>query len=330
MSAVALGDGGEPGRALRWAVLRWAALALLVAGAHAGAGWWLMGHAFAPPPPPEGVAGVTAELEPVSAPPTAEPKPLETAGPGTDSRVAEAPDAPSAPPPPAVEPPPPPAAEPPPPVEAAVAPPEPAPAAPEREPEPAPVPPPVPTPSDAVLAPPPPQPLPVKRVAPPKPPKPVPPRPDPRDLARQRARDARAEARQQAREEARMQASADARAQRRATRAQARTAREGGGAGRESAAPTPVPSSAALSTWRGDVQAHMNAYTPSSPNGAAGTVKVAFSVDRGGRIVSASVSSSSGDAELDRAALGAVRRASPVPAPPPGPVPGVIVPVHFR
>ena len=351
MSAVSLGDGREPGQALRWT-----AVALLVAGVHAGFGWWIVGHPFAAAPPPGDVAGVTVDLEPLSVPvpPTVEPKPREESGPGPEKQVAEAPDAPSATPPTTAETPPPPAADPqpeaidPPPVEAAVAPPPELPSPvleqkPETPPPPIPapmpemVPPPTPTPSDAVLAPPPPppRPLPARKVALPKPPRPAPPKADPREVARQEARDAQAEARQEAREEARREAKSEAaaaaRAQRQATRAErAATAREAGGSDRESAAPTPVASGAALSTWQGEVQAHMNGYTPTSPNGASGTVKVAFTVDRNGRLTSAGVSSSSGDAELDRAALAAVRRASPVPPPPPGPIPRVVVPVHFR
>ncbi|WP_237479676.1 energy transducer TonB family protein [Lichenibacterium dinghuense] len=341
MSAVAFGGGREPGEGLRWA-----AAALLVAGVHVGAGWWLVGHAFAPPPPPEGAAGVTVELEPVSVPvpPTAEPKPTETAGPGEEKQVAEAPDAPpEAPPPPAAEPPqaavaappPPPVETPPPepaPVEAAAAPPLPVPEV---------APPPSPAPSDAVLAPPPRPAPPPKKVAVPKPQKSVkpPPKPDPREVARQDAWDAQAEARQEAREEvrheARAQAAAEARARRQAAREQARAARaavarEGGGDDRESAAP--VASGAAVANWRGEVVAHLNAYKPASPNGSGGTVRVAFSVDRGGRVVSASVSGSSGDPELDAAAVSMVRRASPVPAPPPemGGRIGLSVPVRFH
>jgi protein TonB len=49
-----------------------------------------------------------------------------------------------------------------------------------------------------------------------------------------------------------------------------------------------------------------------------GAVKVAFTIDTSGRVKSVRVTGSSGNGELDRAALETVRRASPVPAPPPG------------
>ncbi|BCH22613.1 energy transducer TonB family protein [Mesorhizobium sp. L-8-3] len=50
--------------------------------------------------------------------------------------------------------------------------------------------------------------------------------------------------------------------------------------------------------------------------GEQGTVRVAFTVDPGGRVTSSRVTRSSGNPELDKAALDMLRRASPVPAPP--------------
>lgn len=329
MSAVASGGGREPGQGLRWA-----ATALVVAGLHAGAGWWVVGRPFLPPPP-EGVAGVTVDLEPVSVPvqPAADPKPIETAGPAPAPQAAEAPE-PSAEPHTEAGPPHEPAPVEPTPVEAA--PPLQPPvldAEPPRPPDPAPAAvrdialPPAPAPPDAVVAPAPRPAPPLKRLAAPKPLKPVPPKPDPREVARREARDAQAEAREQAREEAQA-AHRAAREQARAERAAA--AREGGGADRASAAP--VASGAAVSSWRGEVVAHLNAYKPASPDGSGGTVHVAFSVDRGGRVTSASVSGSSGDPALDQAAVSMVRRASPVPPPPPelGGRISLAVPVRFH
>lgn len=337
MSAAAFGDAREPGHGLRWTMA-----AVLMAGVHVGAGWWLVTQSFAAPPALEGAPGVTVELEPIAVPVplTADPRPVQDAGPGPTPQVAEIPDVR---PEPLLS------------AETAVAPPpEPAPA-PQAKPEPV-SPPPAPTPevvpaplpdvvsppapesSDAVLTPPP-------RPAPPqarkavKPPKPIPPKPDPREIVREETHEAQAEARQQAREqarrEARAQAAAEARAQRQAARAQARAARaaairKGGGADHESAAP--MASGEAVSSWRGEVLAHLNAYKPASPDGASGTVRIGFTVDRGGRVTSASVAGSSGDAALDQAALSMVRRASPVPAPPPemGGRISLGVPVHFQ
>jgi protein TonB len=44
---------------------------------------------------------------------------------------------------------------------------------------------------------------------------------------------------------------------------------------------------------------------------------VSFAVDASGRVTSSRIARSSGSAELDRAALAMVQRASPLPAPPP-------------
>lgn len=46
-------------------------------------------------------------------------------------------------------------------------------------------------------------------------------------------------------------------------------------------------------------------------------IVVSFVLDRLGRVVSASVARSSGDAAFDQAALAMLRRADPVPQPPP-------------
>ena len=313
--------------------LGWAAALLVVVGLHAGVGWWLLGRGFAPPPPAEGVAGITIDLEPVAVPvaPTAAPQPLQTAGPAPAPQPAEAPAPPPEPTPPeaAAPPEPPPMPAPEPPKAEPAASPEPAPAAvptPPVETPPQPAVPEVAQPGEAVLAPMPParpaqppeaRPRPVPRT-------PAPPKPDPRRLAREAAK-------REAQAEARAQAATDARERRQAARAaRAAAAREGGGAARDTAAP--VASGAEVASWRGAVVAHLNAYKPASPSGSGGTVRVAFTVDRGGRVVSASVAGSSGDAALDAAAVSMVRQASPVPAPPPelgGRIP-LAVPVRFH
>src|SRR6185369_5390862 len=53
---------------------------------------------------------------------------------------------------------------------------------------------------------------------------------------------------------------------------------------------------------------------PSSAHGAAGTVVVQFALDREGRVISTSVTKSSGNSVLDREALEILHRASPFPA----------------
>lgn len=77
-------------------------------------------------------------------------------------------------------------------------------------------------------------------------------------------------------------------------------------------------SPAANASWRGSLIAHLNRFKR-FPNGASpGTVQVAFSIDRGGRVLSARLVRGSGDSALDEEAVAMIRRASPVPAPPDG------------
>ncbi len=119
---------------------------------------------------------------------------------------------------------------------------------------------------------------------------------------------------------------------------------------REAAAPeasTPrasAPSAAAQGTasqpsvsnasWRGMLIAHLNRYKRFPGGANPGTVQVAFSIDRGGRVLSSRVVGSSGNAALDEEAAAMIRRASPVPAPPAGVGGGgtisLSVPVRFN
>lgn len=103
---------------------------------------------------------------------------------------------------------------------------------------------------------------------------------------------------------------------------------------REAVAPKPseqrasAPTSAAQGTasqptvstasWRGSLIAHLNRYKRFPAGANPGTVQVAFSIDRSGRVLSSRVVGSSGDSALDAEAAAMIRRASPVPAPPAG------------
>ncbi|WP_375459976.1 energy transducer TonB [uncultured Enterovirga sp.] len=87
-------------------------------------------------------------------------------------------------------------------------------------------------------------------------------------------------------------------------------------------APAPGSGSSALrvrTTWQRQLVAHLDRNKRYPPGGARRTAEilVSFTLDRTGRIVSASLLRSSGDPAFDDAALTMVRRADPVPAPPP-------------
>lgn len=92
----------------------------------------------------------------------------------------------------------------------------------------------------------------------------------------------------------------------------------------QAAAPSSAPvgtsasSSVSTASWRGMLMAHLNRYKRFPPGARTGTAQVAFSIDRGGRVLSARLTGSSGDDALDEEAVSMVRRASPVPAPPAG------------
>lgn len=83
------------------------------------------------------------------------------------------------------------------------------------------------------------------------------------------------------------------------------------------AAGTAGASSVSPATWRSSLVAHLNRYKR-FPAGAvaAGTVTVAFTINRSGAVVGARLVASSGDSALDAEAVSLPRRASPVPAPP--------------
>ena len=96
------------------------------------------------------------------------------------------------------------------------------------------------------------------------------------------------------------------------------------------------PSASSVERWQGSVLRHL-AQRRKFPPGAAqrgerGTAIVRFTVDTGGRVLSAALSRSSGFPELDQAAVDVVHRSSPIPRPPDG-LPSsqltLVVPVEF-
>ncbi|MDB5557686.1 MAG: TonB-like protein, partial [Enterovirga sp.] len=82
-------------------------------------------------------------------------------------------------------------------------------------------------------------------------------------------------------------------------------------------------------SWQGAIVAALN--RAKRPQAETGVASVRFSVDRGGRVTSASLAGSTGVGSLDQEAVALVRRASLPPAP--AEVPGgsftFTVPVRF-
>lgn len=73
-------------------------------------------------------------------------------------------------------------------------------------------------------------------------------------------------------------------------------------------------SAASRSSWQGAIVAALN--RAKRPQGETGLASVRFSIDRGGRVLSASLAGSAGSASLDGEAVGLVRRAGLPSAPP--------------
>lgn len=274
------------------AALRWGVAALVVAAAHGGVGWaafnWRVGVNEAAAGAPE--QAIMIELAALSVAPEAPPEELPPA------QEAVAPE-PVKEPPPEVEP----EIEPPPPMPEPVIDPPPVEPPPEPEPEPVALPEPeirlpeipeLPDPA-AVLAPPPPKPPEKPKVV--EKPKPKP-KPKPRVVERKPPPE-----------------------RKRAERAAAPPPAPQ----RASAPNPPAPGTAAQSavstaSWRGSLIAHLNRHKRFPGGASPGTVQIAFTIDRSGRVLSASLARSSGDPALDQEAVAMIRRASPVPAPPAG------------
>lgn len=70
--------------------------------------------------------------------------------------------------------------------------------------------------------------------------------------------------------------------------------------------------------WKSRVQAKLARTARRCPGNSTGTAAVRFSFDGGGNVTNVSLSRSSGDSAIDNYIMSAVRRASPIPAPPSG------------
>jgi protein TonB len=98
-----------------------------------------------------------------------------------------------------------------------------------------------------------------------------------------------------------------------------------------------ISHSTAVPTWIRQVHRviERNKRAPQAADGRSqhGTVQLAFSLDRRGRVVASHIAKSSGSSSLDEATLDLVRRAQPFPAPPPemaGAVVNVDVEVRYN
>jgi protein TonB len=299
----------EPG-----AVRRWLVAGALVLGAHAGGAMWVSRMQPLGTPPGVDLPAILMDLAPLPVAPEAPPEELPSA-----PQLMEAQPEPVAEP---IREPPPPDPSPEPTVEPA------------PQPLAAPVVEPLPPPPEPMVEPPPPTPEPVIEVPLPVMPPPPdftaflpPPRPEPPRIEPPRPRVERRVERPQSRRPDPPRPRPPQREAAAPPRAAAPAA--------AAAAPSQAPAAPLVSvaSWRGTLVAHLNRFKRFPPGGSSGVATVAFSIDRAGRVTSASLARSSGDAALDAEAVSMVRRASPVPAPPAevgGSSISLTVPVRFN
>jgi periplasmic protein TonB len=93
---------------------------------------------------------------------------------------------------------------------------------------------------------------------------------------------------------------------------------------------------AAEASWRSQLAAHIARYKRYPAEAEArhdtGTVRLSFTMDRNGRVLSRHIQGSSGSAALDQEVLSMIERAQPLPAFPPGmpqPRMTLVVPIRF-
>jgi len=80
------------------------------------------------------------------------------------------------------------------------------------------------------------------------------------------------------------------------------------------------PTPAAVATWERLLVAQLERHKryPPHARGKVGEARLAFSIDRGGRVLTSRIVRSSGSAALDEEALALIKRAAPLPPPPAG------------
>lgn len=277
---------------LAGAGLRWLLAASVVATAHGAAVWLAMEWHVREAAASEPPPAMMIELEPLAV--TADVVPIQSVA-AAESAEAEPEQAEPEPEPPKVEP---------------VKPPPPEPPKPE-----------------------PPKPEPIKpepvRPPPPEPPKPAPPRPEPPKVEKEKPKPQKPKVEKPKKKvnERKVAARPNSAPAPRAANAPApqaaRSAAKVSGAGVKSVSPA---------SWKSRLLAHLNRHKRFPRGAGSGTAQVAFTIDRSGRVLSARLAGSSGDAVLDGEAVGLLRRASPLPPPPEGFGGGRIgltVPVRF-
>lgn len=120
-------------------------------------------------------------------------------------------------------------------------------------------------------------------------------------------------------------------ASRKIARLMARKTEPGAGQAPRAIAPPRGDNAASIDAFRAAVAARVARNKPDggAADRAQGVVVVAFSIGNSGAASAIRIASSSGHGVLDQAALSAVRRASPFPAPPPGAPRNFTVPMRF-
>jgi protein TonB len=85
-------------------------------------------------------------------------------------------------------------------------------------------------------------------------------------------------------------------------------------------APVERPTSAAIASWERLLVAQLERHKryPPQAGGKVGEARLAFSIDRAGRVLASRIVRSSGSEALDQEALALIRRAAPLPPPPAG------------
>jgi protein TonB len=103
------------------------------------------------------------------------------------------------------------------------------------------------------------------------------------------------------------------------------------------APPPPRPSAAQVTTWHRQIamriERHKGYPATAQARHETGVVRIAFTIDRQGKVITSRIAGSSGSPALDQETIDTLRRAQPFPSPPPN-MPGdafeFTVPIRFK